>query len=32
MLVLFGGVPKIKVKVGYRCISGLANGFNVLDD
>ena len=30
--VLFVGVPKVKVKIAHRGVSGLAYGFDVLND
>jgi hypothetical protein len=29
---LLVGVPKVKIKISHRCFSGLAQGFNILDD
>jgi hypothetical protein len=29
---LLVGIPKVKIKISHRSFSGLAQGFNVLDD
>ena len=32
MQALLAGVPKVKVKISYRCFLSLAQGFNILNN